>query len=497
MFTNINISNSTEQFKYVVEYKKTLNQSYHSFADGVTIKSTNEYIDDILFDYDLTSHFKHNGHWYPINSNTQPNIKCLNGIIRLYFPDFSVDTYHSGHKYAFEVCTWIRDKRIVLGSHIISRTDALMCPNSKRFFNENYYECIEIPIVDPYELMYSDSWSSWRKEYCNELQENINSVGSVLYCTLYPVEESSSNEYIKIDGYEGGQSYINLTSNNDDFFHLEIEPNVWEKLDIDEQPSILFNLKFNDSYNGDLRDYLYETYGITNGKIRYELVIGNESKEDIYAICTSEIMDLTSSYKFTKSDINKDNFDNGNGWVSGISIMGSVEVLDESEKPVLYLLSNSIPFTEDLFKYFVKTDFIDRYGYIINNVNLSDVNMDLLNINTVNKTENKIITIDKNVGDKVGVTQFVFYRTVDLPSINIRPQVNENICINLDQYKHLVKSFILQIEGVKFIEIGRTKSGVVFKVIGNKLPKQIQTGQYYILNQDSDLVTSGKYTYEV
>ena len=75
--------------------------------------------------------------------------------------------------------------------------------------------------------------------------------------------------------------------------------------------------------------------------------------------------------------------------------------------------------------------------------------------------------------------------------------MNENICINLDQYKHLVKSFILQIEGVKFIEIGRTKSGVVFKVIGNKLPKQIQTGQYYILNQDSDLVTSGKYTYEV
>jgi hypothetical protein len=64
-------------------------------------------------------------------------------------------------------------------------------------------------------------------------------------------------------------------------------------------------------------------------------------------------------------------------------------------------------------------------------------------------------------------------------------------------YKHLVKTFILQIEGIKFVEIGRLKSGIVFKVFGSRLPKKISQGQYYILNQDYDMITSGKYIYEV
>ena len=121
----------------------------------------------------------------------------------------------------------------------------------------------------------------------------------------------------------------------------------------------------------------------------------------------------------------------------------------------------------------------------------------ILNKNAVNKTSNEIIQIERPIENLGSIAQTFFYRVTDTQAIIIRPMVNENICINLDSYKHLVKSFVIQIEGIRFVEIGRNKSGVVFKIIGNKLPKQATSGQYYILNQDSDLITSGKYTYEV
>ena len=495
MFTNINITNTEEQFKYVVEYKKTDQIIKHDFTNGFVINSTNETVDDIFFG--PTNYIKQGSYWYDFRPCSNQSMMGTCGIIRLYFPQFSVDTYHSGHKYSFEVCTWIRGKRIVLGSHIINRNDTLMCPSCKKFFNESYYECIDINIVDPYDLIYSDSWSQWRKTFCGEISEMPNSEGSILYCSLHPIQESNDGEYLKLDGYIGGQSHINLTSSSNDYLHLEIKSNIKTPLKKSDVPSILFDLKFNKHYNGSLEDYLLETYDISNCKIKYELIVGSSNIEEVYAMCTSPTLSLVSEYVFTKNDINKDAFENGCGWKEGIVLAGSVEIMDEEENPILYILSNQIPFSEDLLRYFIKTDFVDKHNYIVNNVNLDKVDMEVLNLNIVNKTENKIITSDKPFVDKSGSPQFVFYRVVDLPSINIRPNVNENICINLDQYKHLVKSFILQVEGIKFIEIGRTKSGVVFKIIGGKLPKSISSGQYYVLNQDSDLVTSGKYTYEV
>jgi hypothetical protein len=209
-------------------------------------------------------------------------------------------------------------------------------------------------------------------------------------------------------------------------------------------------------------------------------------------------LDLANTYyKFDKDEINKYNFDNGVGWKSGIYIKGSVNIMNEDNEPVIYLLSNEIPFTEDILKYFIKSDFVDDKGKIINNVKLKNVDMNLININVVNKTENEIIKVDNIKDNQNNIYQTIFYRSTDLSDIIIKPVINENICINLDMYKHLVKSFILQIEGIKFTEIGRNKSGIIFKVIGSKLPKKNNTGQYYILNQDSDCITSGKYTYIV
>jgi hypothetical protein len=298
---------------------------------------------------------------------------------------------------------------------------------------------------------------------------------------------------MKLDGYTGAQNSIRLFDNKEEFLNLELTTNVLRKMKNCEHPSFILNLNFNDFYKGSLDEYLLETYGIADYTIKYELVIADE--DDVYSMCESSELKSQTSYKFTKSDIN--GFENGRGWKYGINVIGSVEIKKDQES-VMTLISNKLPLSEEIFKYFIKTNyFLDDIGQRINNVNLDNVNMNLININAVNKTENKIVKIDRPVDNKANIYQTLFYRVVDSISITIHPNVNENVCINLDQYKHLVDRFILQIEGVKFIEIGRIKSGIIFKVIGGRLPKKAQTGKYYILNQDFDMVTSGKYIYEV
>lgn len=496
MYTNINIHNNIDQFKYVVEY---IDNSNTSELDIKYLIQHNNGIYDILFLNDDKNYLNNNNHWNIIDTNESisnyiPDIH-KEGIIRLYFPDFSVDNYNMGHKYALTINTWICGHKVLLGTYIINRSDSLACSKVKHFFNSNYYEYIDFPILNPMDLIYSDDWSEWRKQICGETEDPIliNSVGSILHCTLYPVIETG-NEYIKMDGFDGGQNYINLTQNIDDFLNLHIYVNTNKPL-IDERPAVCFKLNFNKYYEGSLNEYLNETYGLNNCSIEYELIIGNDN--DIYFIGNSGKIDLINDYKFTKDEISKSNFQNGLGWTPGIYIAGSANIINDDGESILYILSNKIPFTENVLKYFIDTDFTVGGNNIINHVNLDELNMNIVNINAVNKIENKIIKIDRPNDNKSNIYQTAFYRTFDTSDIIIRPEVNENVCINLDLYKHLVNSFVLQIEGVKFIEIGRIKSGVIFKVIGQHLPKHIHTGRYYILNQDYEYITGGKYNYEL
>lgn len=500
IYTNVNIFDGEDYFKYILEYSRAENQVEVNveYVDGLQLCDMQ--IDDVLFLHDDIKYVKHKNHWHKVDEyNKQKDYvpyACDGATLRLYFPTFSVDTYHKGHKYAITASTWICGKHIILGSYIVSRHEALACPKMRGYFNEQYFEYIDLDIIDPLSLMYSDDWSEWRKKICGESNdlELINSVGSVLHVTLHPVEESE-DEYIELDGYIGGQNSINLTTDEKDYLTLEISSNTNSPLHDNERPAIDFNLKFNRYYEGSLEEYLLETYGVKNFKVKYELVIADE--DNIYVMLNSQELDPTISYKFTKDEISSNNFYNRDGWKEGINIAGSVDILDADGNSILYLLSNKIPFSEELLKYYINTDFTDRHNYVINNINLNDVDMNIFNINAVNKTENKIIKIDRGDNNKANIYQTKFYRVTDSARIVIRPEINENICINLDMYKHLVDSFVIQIEGVKFVEIGRLKSGVVFKVFGCRLPKKITSGTYYILNQDHDLVTSGKYIYEV
>ena len=161
----------------------------------------------------------------------------------------------------------------------------------------------------------------------------------------------------------------------------------------------------------------------------------------------------------------------------------------DGDKELFYIKSNDIPFTQDTLGYFMLS--YDR------KINLSDIDMNLLNVNVVQKTVQTVYKYD-NVNDaKSNIVQPVFFKARDVENIIVHPEVTENICINLDQFKSKVNRFLIQIEGCVFQEIGRTGSGVIFKITGNSLPKSQTSGLYYILDENSVLVTNGKYKYAV
>lgn len=114
----------------------------------------------------------------------------------------------------------------------------------------------------------------------------------------------------------------------------------------------------------------------------------------------------------------------------------------------------------------------------------------------INKTIQKVVEMTSQTDSKANIIQPVFFRVRDVAGIIVHPEVTENICVNLDAYKSQVERFYIKIEGASFPEIGRTESGIIFKVRGNLLPGKLEAGTYYILNQDAELVTTGKYKYE-
>ena len=484
MFTNININTEDSQFSYIVEYQQ---------GDSLQVLSS-KYTSKLEFwDGHSELYTKHHNNWdvnqpTPISSYLPQD--STRATITLYFPEYSVDVYKSGVTYALNVGTWIHDKYISLGSFLFNRLDAIACSKVKTFLNQQYYECIEFDIINPFEMIYGDEWDDFRKNVCEEVKYT-NTEGSILYITLHPVEECDTG-YRKDNTFVGGQGSINISKKVQEYLRVNLNTNVKRSLKSSEEPSFVINTTFNSVYDGDLAEYLKETYNLSNAQVKYGLVIGNEN--DLYAVVDSEVLDPTSEFVISKSQITSQNFSNWTGWKPGISVIASLDILDENRNSIVYLLSNKLPFTQDLFKYFVGEDFIINNNHI-HNVNLDELDMQILNIEAVNKIETKIVQMNRPEDAKSNIIQPVFFRSVEVASITIHPQVTETICINLDNYKSKVDTFLLQVEGVCYPEIGRVTAGVLFKVVGNKLPKETTTGTYYILNQDAELVTMGKYNY--
>lgn len=179
-------------------------------------------------------------------------------------------------------------------------------------------------------------------------------------------------------------------------------------------------------------------------------------------------------------------------WKDDLRIVGIMHVtIIQPDGQVIHVNLRSNPFqiTEEIFAKMLCI--ADNHTTI---TGLETMHVDKPRI--INKDIIQVVEMTSQTDSKSNIVQPVFFRTRELANIIVHPEVTENICINLDAYKAQASGFYIKIEGISFQEIGRTESGVIFKVQGNMLPGKVAGGVYYILNQDAELVTTGKYTYE-
>ena len=484
MRSHINILGNNQSFQYLIEYMNNDdNTSHHNmqyYHDGTTIW---------MIDNDVT-HYRNKNNWYASNelklsSDGIPN-EYDNSTIRIYFPLHCVDTYFKGCKYILSANMWINGHKIFIGEKIFKRNDGLCNPFGViKDGNNEYYEYLDMEIIDPYDITYSDRWMNFRQDICNE-PAGINNTGSILYVTLYIIDNATDNDaYIMYDDCVGGSCCFNISNAERDFLSLDICTDL-------SVPGWKLTTHVNSEYK-DLFEYFNETYGlndISNDDVHYEIVIKNNDTIMLGPVVKFEniIQDISIS------DINaseneylgmKEFFSSWNNYSEGWKIVASLVVNDPKYNvDVINIISNEIPITQEVFKFFVNTE----TRKIIDD-------MEFINYTVVNKIENNIIQIERPNDSKSNIIQPVFFRAKDTEFLTIHPAVTENISINLDDYKSKVKSFVLQVEGCTFKQIGTNSYGVLFKIVGNNLPKKANSGLYYILDENNELVTSGKYKY--
>ena len=485
-YTNINIKSNNRTFKYIVEY----------FDDpGVQMKPLKYFKNEygyFFFDEDQQNVLHEKNYWTEIGkgetyeSDTFPHTYNISSF-DLYFPRFSVDTYQTGVYYILTVNTWINDTCVFLGSYLIDRNEAVASSQGvRRFLNDEYYEYVRVNTVDPFYLNYGDEWKDFRIVFCGEDDEQKNNTASNINITLTPVKKVDGI-WIKLDEYDSYQSAIVINNNEDSNY---LTPKLMLE-NGDGNPKFYCGLVFNDVYENNFEDYLRETYQITvdeNFKIKYGFVIGDKDNPYKY---TEHVFDYAESG--TSFELDEFVFDSWNDYVDGMYAQVYV-ILQKHDEDILVLISNQVYITQEEFKYFMRMpegEILENDIREIRKVDLDSLDMDVNKYNVVNVIENKIVSVERPSDYKANIIKPVFIKVQDADSIRLHRSVTENIVINLDAYKNKVKAFILKIGDTNYYEIGRVNSGIIFKVVGSSLPEE--NGNYYIVNDDGELVTTGKY----
>ena len=491
MRNSINIKGNDQIFTYVIEYIKgdpyTDSQDIH-WSNCEVNKDTIH-----LFEGGI-KYFRHKNDWYKsdsIQKNHQyiPNESINTSKIRVYLPNHSISAYKRGVKYAINVNTWINGYKIDLGSFIFKPTDTIAVNSGTiKYGNNEYHEYVEFDIIDPFYITYSDSWIQFRNKVCKE-PLNINSTGSLLCISLYVID-SYDDRYIISSTYSGGMTNFNISKDND-YLKLNLSTSL-------DPLGLKCDIEMNSVYNW-LLDYLKETYDIitTHKNIKYELVIKN--KESVIIGPTFDYSGIETYGKSTQnilldSIINDKNMSTflstWDAYEDGWNFVMSLNIIDDYGDDIFNIVSNEVPITQEIFSKFIyggAEKIID-----IDNMNIEDFKS-FRTYNVVNKIENKIFQIERPNDSKKNIMQPVFFRVKETEVLTIHPVVTENICINLDEYKSKVDRFILQIDNCRFDQIGSNNYGILFKVVGNKLSSELTSGVYYILNENLELVTTGKY----
>ena len=461
--------------------------------------------------------FRHENDWYNIDVTGREYTGIARSVIRIYFPQYSVDTFERKTKYILSLSTHIHGIQVQLGNFLFERKDALACIPARFGGMDEYYEYIDFNIADPRELLFSTATADIRSELGDNTE--LNNASSLLHVCLFAVE-TDGNGWIKKDNWTGGQNSILINDPEDLTLHAKYNPKT---------KNIDMRLTFNEDYQS-LERYFADTYNCSTVACIVQYVVADSDniyyeqsksyddiKDNPFTFSTEHEEGSVLDYRAYHPSFNAsfslafdsnvipyfcgtNFFDFHDSYKKGLNIQASIMFYDRSEgyditEPFLTILSNKIFLTPELFAIMVNTNRGVGNDLIPSFINLEDLDMNNINLKATNKIIQEVHVVSPTDSTKNHLIQPIFYQVRDIDNSIIHPAVTENIAINLDSYKSVVSRFKIQIEGVTFNEVGRTSKGVVFKVVGNMLPKENDKGLLYILNQDNDLVTTGKYTY--
>lgn len=473
-YTNLNIESSDYSFKYITTFSH--DNSYSTNTKGLVIDSKN----GIFFNNECQNVLANKNTWTDCDSfSTSRYIPSYyeTSTLRVYFPRFSVDTYEKNVSYVLSINTWIGGTPVYLASIVINRNDSMASLDGpKRFLDDNYYEYIELQTIDPIDIIYSDTWKNFRTKLCgepvNEDGSQVNNSGTAICVMLTPVRMVDGT-WIKMDHYECAKNTIRFEEYTSNYLST--------KLTLELLTKPVFNVRF--SWNkvySTLDEYLKETYGIDtseNFTLKIGLVI--RDKDDAYKYVEHTYNGTQDGSQF---EFDEFAFDSWEDFHEGL-YANVLVVMQKEGEDILALTSNSIILHKDNFRYLLKGN--------LEQINLIDIDMNVNKYNVVNVIKNEIVTLERNNDYKANIIKPVFVKMQDAELIKLHEGIAENIAINLDAYKNKVEQFILKIGENEFYEVGRMSAGIVFKMTNVSLEQK--QGIYYILNENSELVTTGKY----
>ena len=394
-------------------------------------------------------------------------------ILQIDIPDFNPTVYEGLHEkmeFIVDVSTKIGQMNVVLSCTKFSFDDLLSLPDPYRDGGHKYHQYFCVEILDPWDLCYSDEYAEFRRVICKEIPRT-NNCGAILDICISVVTESDGR-YIPDTRYMAGRNLILLSDRDNDYMGLSLknDPDGWR-----------LSLDFNESYDGDFRTYLQETYLLDNvDRIVPEIAIMD--REYIYKML-DVVFDDNTEWLFPQSSLAL-RFDDWSEYFEGMFAMATIRIFDTDGNEVMDIKSNIVPVDKRKFSFIVGDE-----------ITIEDMDITVENLDVVNKIQKNIVKMNRPDDYKSNIIRPVFYRAFAADEIEIHDSVTFTISVDLDSYKTKSDSFSIQIEGKNFAEIGRVPGGVLFKINGAELPHENDNGRYYILDTYQELVTEGNYRY--
>ena len=486
MLSHINIKMGDDLMPYGVEFR-----DWGSTSDGQGFK----YFYDAKQDaYQLCSKNEHSlkrnvNEWTDVDysSCTDDNLPLPTLLetctMDVMFPEWSVETYYKNYLYNFTASTFVNGKKIILCSVLLDRHNALAVKGVKKTASTRFYESIRLVIPDPWDIAYSEYWKDFRHDVCGEPLD-INNTGSIITIELHPLSIANDGSYMPFSHAAGGMNVMTLSNHGNDYMKARMA------LRNDENGlRITASVIYNNEYGDDFEDYLRETYFfVGDNNIRSDWHLYLKDNTELYADVAMTVDPETPSLAYAYGDelgVNSWSY-----FKEGLSMKCIGDFfISENEDPFLTLVSNELPVTKEVFSMIAVDDALNGLRLI----NLTDIeNMNIYEIRAVNKIKTEVVNVQRPESYS-SIIKPVFIKSTPVSAISIKSGVKQTIGVNLAKYKSMVDVFYLRLAGIDFPEIARQGDIVMFTVDSIELEDTDADGEALILDQDKNLVTTGKY----